>query len=214
MPLQMVIRRKSYITIIAPRDQSFVSVRLPKAMLLDLSTGLIHKIIWASFGSHRDAWFFAFQMKDGAHAFRFGSGTSPALHQYIAQLSVSKLLVESLRIQLGDNDSFLAWSCSSWAASGIPLPLLNKLCSLSNATREVGNIWKGSFKPECWPLGSAQWSRQGSFYLHCNGRHMGDWRGRVIRDAWHKLWQDEETKDLRPTIQNELAVSHVPRHSQ
>lgn len=213
MPPQMVTPRKSYSALITPRDQPCASVNLPKPMLLELSTGLIHKIVWASFGSNTDSWFFAFQTKDGANSFRFGTGTPSALHQYITQLSVSKLVLESVRVQLGDNDSFLAWSRSSWAASGIPLPLLNKLRSLSSAMREWGIVSKGSLKPGCWPLKSAQWSRRGSYYLHCNGRHMGDWKGEAIRDAWHKLWQDEEAEDLRPRIQNELAVSQLLRLS-
>lgn len=148
-------------------------------------------------------------MKDGANTFRFGTGTPSALHQYTTQLGASKLLLDSLRIQLGDNDSFLAWSRSGWAASGIPLPLLDRLGSLSSAVRDWDKVFKGSFKAGCWPLTNAQWSRHGSYYLQCNGRHMGNWKGRVISDAWNKLWQDKKTEDLRPRIQRELAVSHL-----
>jgi len=42
---------------------------------------------------------------------------------------------------------------------------------------------------------------------------MGDWKGEAIRDAWHKLWQDEEAEDLRPRIQNELAYVAIDPHA-
>lgn len=190
-------------------SSGYSAVHLPMVMLTEVAAGTVKKIIWASFGSRDDSWFFAFETRDGDYGMRIGAATPSSLQQYIARMGTSKPLLDSLRVQLGDNDSFLAWSLSSWAASGIPQPLLDRLRSMSSVTRDYGGISKGALKKGSWPLNNIQWSRIGSFYLHYNVQHSGNWKGKAINDAWDKLWQDGSTQDMGARIREELAVSRT-----
>lgn len=192
----------------------YSTVAMPVDMLAEVAAGLVKKFVWVSFGSREDSWFFAFETRDGEYNIRIGSATPSAVQQYIAQLSMSKLLRDSLRVQLGDNDSFLAWSRSSWAASGVPRALIDKLRTMSVSTRDWGGVLKGNLKRECWPLHNIQWSRTGSFYFQYQDRHLGRWKAKAMRDAWASLWKDECTKDMRTKIQKELAYVSIDPHAQ
>ncbi|KAI8930912.1 hypothetical protein NX059_011927 [Plenodomus lindquistii] len=211
-----------YIIAAGPRGQQFYgtaggysTVHLPVELLCEIVAGLVKKIIWVSFGSTENSWFCAVETRDGNHAMRIGTATPLALQRYIEDLSVSKLLHDSLRVQLGDNDSYLAWSRSTWAASGIPKTLLDKLRSMSSSSRDCNDVSKGSLREGSWPLNNVQWSRVGAFYLQIQGKHTGNWnKVKTISEAWDTLWQDGRAKALNLKIQEELAYVSIDPHAQ
>ncbi|KAF3032915.1 hypothetical protein E8E12_003440 [Didymella heteroderae] len=60
-----------------PND--YAAVQLPMEVLDFNSSNPVRKITWASYGSHPDSWFFAYELGDGSSTFQAGEGTPPAL---------------------------------------------------------------------------------------------------------------------------------------
>jgi hypothetical protein len=105
----------------------YTATYLPAKLLSEAFHGRIKKIIWASFGSELESWFFAYKLQDNTSTFEIGAGIPLSLRTWIQQLVGSDLLLTSLRVQLGDNESFVAWSRTAWACANVPHGLQAKL---------------------------------------------------------------------------------------
>lgn len=179
--------------------------KLPTTILTEISAGQVKKIVWASFGSALDSWFFAYETADGIGTYQLGSGVPSSLRDYVEHLSLSTLYLASLRVQLGDRNSYVVWSRTAWACSGVPKSLRSKLVQLSSNAREHGGVVKSSLSSG--RLENVQWHRNGSFYMKSGGRHSGHNEGKLMKAAWDALWQDDTTTSMATQISRELAVS-------
>ncbi|KAF1937632.1 hypothetical protein EJ02DRAFT_356414 [Clathrospora elynae] len=191
-----------YIIALDPNGRQFYatpngyhSTYIPAQILEELSAGHVGKIVWASFGSEPDSWFFACELRDGTPTFQTGHGIPLALRQFIQQLGSSGLLLTSLRVQLGANQSFVVWSRTLWACSGVPQMLRAKLCEGSSSSREWADVTKGSLKTGT--LDNVQWSSSGSFFLKSGDKHIWDYHAKLVHTAWGKLWQVQGRDELR-----------------
>jgi methylenetetrahydrofolate dehydrogenase (NADP+)/methenyltetrahydrofolate cyclohydrolase/formyltetrahydrofolate synthetase len=104
-----------------------LSTHLPIQVLREVSAGRVKRILWASYGDKTGSWFFTCELRNGASAFEVGPDTPRALRAWIQQLDGSHLLLSALRVQLGDNDSFVVWSRTAWACANVPRQLQAKL---------------------------------------------------------------------------------------
>jgi methylenetetrahydrofolate dehydrogenase (NADP+)/methenyltetrahydrofolate cyclohydrolase/formyltetrahydrofolate synthetase len=182
---------------------------LPPKAFAELSNGLIKKVLWASFGSAPESWFFSFQLKNGSIAVRLGAAAPQALRRYIETLSTSNPLLRRLQVQLGHNDSFVAWSSTAWACSNnIPEGLHRRLRQLSSHTRDIVGVTLGSLMDHR-SLTNVQWHHDGAFYLKTTKGQAWDFKSQAMRDAWCKLWPGFEDGMLTPEHLAQVAVSHT-----
>ena len=103
------------------------STHVPLPIASAIAAGSIKKITWASYGFKPESWFFAFELANGKPTFECGRDIPLALASFIKRLKVSDRLLATLRVQLGDSDSFVAWSSSAWACANVPHQLRDKL---------------------------------------------------------------------------------------
>lgn len=143
-------------------------------------------------------------MRDGTHTFKVGAGIPATLRQYIAKLKKQQIPLDTLRVQLGDNDSFVVWVQDLWASANIPVGLLNQLRLLSSSLRSSKDYTKGSLKIR--PLENVQWLKEGSWFTSSGGVLKGNLLPGPARSHWVKFWKDEGDEDLGRRIQKEIAV--------
>lgn len=115
------------------------------AVLKHMLTEPVKKVTCATYGSHPDSWFFAYELRDGRSTFQVGAGIPPALQQFINHITLVNDLRSALRVQLGDRDSFVAWAKNSWACYGVPAGVEAKLCQPSrNALGTLPQVSPGA----------------------------------------------------------------------
>jgi methylenetetrahydrofolate dehydrogenase (NADP+)/methenyltetrahydrofolate cyclohydrolase/formyltetrahydrofolate synthetase len=159
------------------------------------------KVLWASFGDTPESWFFSFELKNGLVSVRLGDGAPYALHDYIDNISTSNHLLGSLRVQLGNNASYVLWSRTLWACHNIPEDLCAQLCGLSSNSRVSKGVTKGSLKEQS--VTNVQWHEDGSFYIRTSDTHAWNFCANILHGAWRKMWGDS----MGPKDPTELAVS-------
>jgi hypothetical protein len=172
-------------------------------VLGDFSTGRIKKVTWASYGTHADSWFFAYDLVDGTSTFRIGATIPAALRQFIERISSVTEMCSALRIQLGANDSFVAYVGTSWACYGVPKALEAELCQLSWTYMRCFTVTRGSLKGI---LSQVTWHGDGSYYVDSQAGNFWHFESVTTRAGWSKLWT---SKDTIPSLEelSELVVS-------
>jgi methylenetetrahydrofolate dehydrogenase (NADP+)/methenyltetrahydrofolate cyclohydrolase/formyltetrahydrofolate synthetase len=181
------------------------STFLPSRPLAELAGCSIKRIVWVSFGSTAESWFFAYEFTNDAKTFRLGESVPRALRNYVDNFGDPKFLEGTLRVQLGHDDSFVVWSRNSWACYGVPGDLLMRLCKLSAGTRQGSGIFMGSLKKGT--LIHVQWSKDGSYYLHSSSAYARWFGSRVLREAWMSLWTGAKDGLIGLQQIEEIAVS-------
>jgi methylenetetrahydrofolate dehydrogenase (NADP+)/methenyltetrahydrofolate cyclohydrolase/formyltetrahydrofolate synthetase len=178
-------------------------------ILGDVSNGIIWKIIWASYGSHIDSWYFAYKLANGTSTFRFGSAIPAVLRQFIDKVSLMPDLCSALRVQLGDNNSFVAWAKTTWACHGIPEALEAELCRMSLAHTRSNTVTRGSFEGT---LSQVMWHSDGSYYVKGQVEDFWNFESSTTLQAWNQLWRGrpdpKELAELAVSTQNHLVSQH------
>jgi hypothetical protein len=73
----------------------------------------IKRILWAAIGDVPESWFYAFELKDGHVALLLGDGAPEALvKSFDYEVARPVSLVKTLRVQFGNDGSFMMWSQS------------------------------------------------------------------------------------------------------
>lgn len=159
-------------------------------VLGDITKTNFRRITWASFGSDSDSWFFAYEHMDGTHSFRHGPAIPLELYQYIQKLKPTPYLRSALRVQLGQKNSFVAWSGTLWVCYDIPAALKAGLCQMSGAYMRSTNITRGSFK---FGLLYAVWHSDGSYFGKSQHGYHWNFESAVTRQAWLEFWSRNPT---------------------
>jgi methylenetetrahydrofolate dehydrogenase (NADP+)/methenyltetrahydrofolate cyclohydrolase/formyltetrahydrofolate synthetase len=120
---------------------------------------------------------------------------------YVKNLSTSNHLLGSLRVQLGNNGSYVLWSRTIWACHNIPEDLRAQLCDLSSNSRVSWGVTMGSLRGR--RVVNVQWHEDGSFYLRTMGWHTWKFGANILQGAWRTMWGDS----MKPKDPAELAVS-------
>ncbi|KAF1972692.1 hypothetical protein BU23DRAFT_643386 [Bimuria novae-zelandiae CBS 107.79] len=142
----------------------YSTTQLPRKVVNDFLGGKIKKVLHASFGSEANSFFFTYEMKDGSIAHRAGKAIPTELKPFVDYVSKhSEELASSLRVQLGANESFVAWACSRWVEMRAPEGLSRALCKLSTTVTENSNGKQGSIPSGV--LKNVAWNNHGSFYI-------------------------------------------------
>ncbi|KAF2623885.1 hypothetical protein BU25DRAFT_349118 [Macroventuria anomochaeta] len=205
-----------YIISFGPNDRQFFATpngysatQLPMTVLGHISAMPVRKVTWASYGSRPDSWFFAYEMDDGTSTFRAGTGIPAALRQFIDRISQVPDLCSTLRVQLGNNDSFVAWAKTSWASYGIPRALEAELCQLSSAHMRSTTVTRGSLKGT---LNRITWHGAGSYYVEGQEGYFWHFEAITTREAWIKLWS---RKNATPSLEelSELVLVALDPHA-
>ncbi|KAL6705085.1 hypothetical protein ACN47E_007344 [Coniothyrium glycines] len=183
---------------------------LPPVVAEDIATGCVERVIWASFGSEPDSWFFSYETTgDSVPTHRIGTGIPSSLQSHIARNNWTT--EASLRIQFGASGSYIVWSGTEWASHQIPHRLCERLVqgcnSMVHSTSDIrfGTLHHGT-------IDNIQWHHDGSWYIKSCGRHMGDFQAMVMQQAWLTFWTLKTTNDLVPTIHDELAYVAINPH--
>jgi hypothetical protein len=141
----------------------------------------------ASFGSDANSFFFTYEMRDGSIAHRAGTDLPQSLESFVARASsLSQECASSLRVQLGANRSYVAWTGSVWVAHGIPKDLLTALHNTSSFSFYDPN---GSAL-KTGTLDNIAWHDNGSWYFANGGAHTSSLTDRgadILRYAWKDL---------------------------
>jgi hypothetical protein len=145
----------------------------------------VKKVTWASYGSRPDSWFFVFENKDGSAAFRIGADIPLALKQFIERIAPVDDLRTALRVQLGANDSFVAWTKTSWACCGVPAEVEAELCQLSSAHMRSSSSTRGSLKDA---LNQVVWHADGTYFIEAQQGCFWNFDSSGTHNAWVKLW--------------------------
>ncbi|KAL7774985.1 hypothetical protein CFE70_005900 [Pyrenophora teres f. teres 0-1] len=200
----------NYIVAIGPGHEQFTGTpngynvtHLPPAITNAIALGHINKITWASYGCNTESWFFAFELADGKPSFEYGHGIPRDLISFIRNLQGSEILLAALRVQLGANDSFVAWSMSAWACANVPPQLQAKLREGSSASLD-GVITKGSLRNGT--LDNVQWHANGSFYIKSGHVHLVNFQSKLMDSKWNELWEGLIRSERMRKINGELAV--------
>ena len=177
------------------------STILPAEVLAFLMFKSVKRVTWASYGSAPNSWFFLYELTDGTSTFQFGRDIPAALRQFIDVLTPD--LSSSLHVQLGNDNSFVAWAKTCWACNGIPLVLEKELVDLSGSHRRTHIDMKGSLKAA---IDQVSWHSDGSYYLEGKEGYFWHFTPIITRKEWTKLWSKG---NVTPSIKelSELAVS-------
>lgn len=173
------------------------------AVLGHLSSKPVRKIIWASYGSRADSWFFAYEMVDGSTAFQVGARIPLALRHFVDRICLVDDLRSALHVQLGNSESFVAWAQTSWACHGVPDAVEAELCRLSGAHMRTSTVTRGSFKGS---LRQVTWHGDGSYFVEGQQGYFWHFGSSVTCQAWAKLWSGR-TATPSLTELSELVVS-------
>lgn len=175
------------------------------AVLKHILTKPVKKVTWASYGSHPDSWFFAYEMTDGTPTFEVGAGIPLALKQFIERITPVDDLRSALRVQLGNNDSFVAWAKTSWACYGVPAAVEAKLCQLSTVHMRSNSSSRGSLEGT---LSQVAWHGDGTYFFVAHQDYFWNFDSSIVHNAWIKLWSGN-TAAPSLTELSELVVSSV-----
>ncbi|KAF9697563.1 hypothetical protein EKO04_004183 [Ascochyta lentis] len=194
-----------YIIAFGPNGRQFFATpngysatQLPLKVLHDLSDARVRKVTWASYGSHAESWFFVYEMVDGTSTFRVGAAIPPALDQFIQKIKLIPHLLSALRVQLGDSNSFVAWSKTWWACHGIPKALEAELCQMSWTHMMTAAATRGSLQNE---LKQVAWHNDGSYYIESEQGHDWHFKSDTTQQAWDMLWRGRATpKELSELV--------------
>lgn len=159
-------------------------------VLGDISNGTTKTITWASYGSWPDSWFFAYQLEDGTRTFSVGADIPLALQLFLEKIKPVVHLCSALRVQLGNNDSFIAWSGTSWACHGVPKALEAELSQMSWTHMRCATVTKGSLKSN---LKQIAWHGDGSYFVESQEGYYWNFESSVARQAWSRLWVRKPT---------------------
>lgn len=165
----------------------------------------VKKVTWATYGSHLDSWFFAYELQDGSSTFQVGPGIPPVLRQFIGRITPVDNLRSALRAQLGDHDSFVAWTKTSWACHSVPAEVEAQLCQLSSAhMRSSSSTW-GSLNGA---LSQVVWHADGTYFVEAPQGCFWNFASSITQSAWVKLWSG---KTAAPSLTelSELVVSTI-----
>jgi methylenetetrahydrofolate dehydrogenase (NADP+)/methenyltetrahydrofolate cyclohydrolase/formyltetrahydrofolate synthetase len=139
-----------------------------------------------------------------------GPDVPSPLRTYIQTIEDSETLRSGIRVQLGADNSFVVWSGTAWACAEVPHQLKAKLCEGSSAYREGHNITNGSLR-DSRTLDNVQWHTNGSYYIKSGGRHLWDFKTKLVSFEWGKLWKGLGRDERMRQIEEELAVSSYAR---
>ncbi|KAJ4372999.1 hypothetical protein N0V83_003290 [Neocucurbitaria cava] len=210
------LRPDEYIIAFGPNGEQFCgtpngysATSLP-GIVLDLFYGA-SRVVWASFGSNRDSWFFTCEAKNGNRAFYCGDGIPAALLQFLRQLNVSQAVNSSLRVQLGGSESFVVWVGTTWACHNVPGLLRVKLCEMSSASHEWNGVTRGSLMSGT--LNNVQWHHSGVYYIKSGNRHIWDFQTDIFRAGWYLLWNEPASGKLELEVKNDLAYTAIDPHA-
>ncbi|KAF2787377.1 hypothetical protein K505DRAFT_288078 [Melanomma pulvis-pyrius CBS 109.77] len=174
----------------------------------------VKKIVWVSYGSDWNSWFFRYETHDGRSINRYGNATPLTLRQFIDYTisCTSPHLVASLRVQLGSDGSFLAWTRGLWICHRIPEPLKAILLQESSQhAKGDDGLLKGVFT-EQRHLTHASWHDNGSFYVNISG-HIWNFQSDITKLAWNDLWRERGQDLITPTELADLAYATINPHS-
>jgi|SRR5690242_15508241 len=168
----------------------------------------VKRVTLASYGSHLDSWYFAFEMANEVPNFLVGAGIPVALRGFLNRIRPFPELTSALHVQLGNNDSFVAWANTSWACSGVPMALELTLCEQSSSYRRA-HMTQGSLRGS---LSQVAWNGDGSYYLRGQQGCQWHFESSITREAWTMLWpRKTSTPDFDDL--SELVVSEITFHS-
>ncbi|KAF2998180.1 hypothetical protein E8E13_003779 [Curvularia kusanoi] len=167
----------------------YTATPLPLEVLEFLTCNSVARIAWASFGSTPDSYFFRYQINDGKSAFQAGSHIPLALQEFICKLSPD--LRSSLYVQLGDNDSFVAWAKTSWTCRGIPVALEREIANLSRQHIQTLKNTQGS--PSA-AIDQVAWHPDGSYFLRGAQACYWNFEAETTAQAWAELWSGKSSK--------------------
>lgn len=86
----------------------------------DLLGGEVKKVLYASFGSDADSFFFSYELENGSVGHRMGSAVSTSLESFVRHVSaISEEHTSALRVQLGADGSYIAWTGAVWISHGM-----------------------------------------------------------------------------------------------
>jgi hypothetical protein len=182
------------------------SVQLPMTVLKHILIKPVRKVVWASYGSHSDSWFFAYELQDGSSTFQVGAGLPPSWQKFLDRITPVDDLRSSLRVQLGANDSFVAWTKTSWACDGVPAAVEVELYRLSSAHLRSDSSTRGSMKGA---LSQIVWHADGTYFIHAQQGYFWNFDSSVTLNAWVRLWSGR-TAAPSLTELSELVVSNLP----
>lgn len=177
---------------------------MPQRILDRISDARIKRIHWVSFGCHLDSWFILYETPEGRLDYDFGSAIPRAADRFLSERARPDRKISAHYVQLGDAESFVAWTKSHWACSYVPEPLRHALCRMSS--EYIGSDYLTTGYLTRGTLDNVQWHRDGSFYVKSGDRHIGYYQADITRKAWAHLWSEGKAP-LRDRIQAELAVS-------
>ncbi|KAH6621807.1 hypothetical protein C7974DRAFT_425580 [Boeremia exigua] len=206
-----------YIIAFGPNGRHFFATpngysasQLPMRVVDYLTTKPVRKVRWASYGSDSESWFFVFEMIDGTFTFHVGARIPAALRQFINQIRLVPNLCLGLRVQLGGDDSFVAWSRTSWVCYGVPAALEARLVHMSGNYMRCSGGTNGSFRGT---LSQVTWHKDGSYYLKGQKGYASHFRSSITCKAWRTLWSSKsETPSLAEYSELVLVAldSHAP----
>lgn len=140
----------------------------------------------------------------------YGNAAPAALRQFIEEsyTSTSPHLFASMRVQLGRDESFLAWTNRLWISHNIPTTLREILIeeSAQHGQSHEG-LFKGLFKYN--PPSHVSWHENGSYYYQTNEGHLWNFQSNIIQNGWTTLWHNRQGNDFTAGELTSLAVSTI-----
>lgn len=91
-----------------------------------------------------------------------------------------------MRVQLGANDAYIAWSGAEWYCQNVPHSLQAALSQLSSQSlaeynRGIGRLTSGT-------ISNVAWHGNGTYYLKNNTMNIYEFQSNAVQKGWYKLW--------------------------
>jgi len=155
--------------------------------MIGSNAGKAQKVLWASFGSYPEQFFFTYQMTDGSVFHRRGKALSDELVYFIKSYrsKVPADLYARLRVQFGVAKSYIAWIGPVWISRDIPAILRSKLVDLSSMFDAEGGYTRGYLKNDC--LIHVTWHDNGTYYIKFGEEHFWNFETPVPKHYWNVL---------------------------
>ncbi|KAF2871644.1 hypothetical protein BDV95DRAFT_607066 [Massariosphaeria phaeospora] len=207
------LERDEYVVAFGPGDRQFCGTpygysasHLPASVITDIMGGEVKRIVWASFGSDGNSFFFAYEAKRGGYAYRVGTSIAYEIFEMVHDNSSSLI-----RVQLGNDGAYIIWFGRFWISKRLPAALLRHLVQISQtsvASRTMGR----SYGMMSEGLANVTWHADDSYYVkHCT--HAWNFESEIMLESWKKLWQIEEQAGPSAHDLADLAYVSIDTHS-
>lgn len=202
------LEHDQYFTAFGPAGQQFFgtpngycATLIPAKVRDDLLRGTIRKVLRASFGSEPDSFHFSYELKNGRYDYRSGNLPDNIGRMFEQFSLLYPQVIAKLRVQLGEDGSYLVWNEDFWFSRGLPSALLLALLTLSSP-QPGGSELQVSGRFGTRRVKNVSWHTNGTFFVQTDEPRW-HFESEDVQLGWRALWRNQ------PVLPTSIAVREL-----